>query len=185
MSNQYRKINRDQAGLLVVDVQERLLPAMCQPNLVVQNTARLIRGAHVLGLPLAITEQYRKGLGPTLAELAEAIQGFAPIEKLSFSACGAPDLERWLQDRGVRDVLLCGIEAHVCVTQSCLDLLAQGRHVFVIADAISSRSPENVQWGIGRMRDAGASILSTEMALFEMLGHAGTDAFKKIQSLVK
>jgi nicotinamidase-related amidase len=138
-----------------------------------------------LNLPLFASEQYRKGLGATVPEVAGAIPGFAPFEKLAFSACGAAGLLDALRARNITDVLLCGIEAHVCVCQTCLDLLDAGFRVFVVAEAVSSRTAENRQHGLERMRMAGAAIVSTEMVLFELLQRAGTDQFKQILGLVK
>ncbi len=178
-------MNRQQAGVVVVDVQERLVPAMCEKEWMVTNVVRLVKAARILGLPIFATEQYRKGLGPTVPEIAGAIPGFAPVEKYSFSACGAEGFVAGLRARGVQDVVLCGIEAHVCVSQTCLDLLAEGFRVFVAADALASRTSENCRAGIERMQGAGAAIVSTEMALFELLEKAGTAEFKEILNLVK
>jgi nicotinamidase-related amidase len=176
---------RAKVGLVVVDVQERLLPAIFEQQRVVQNTVRLIQGAAILQVPIFATEQYRKGLGLTAPEVAAAIPGFAPMEKLAFSACGAAGFIAALKQKKVSEAVLCGIEAHVCVTQTCLDLLEKGFRVFVAADAVSSRTPENYRLGVERMRAAGAVIVSTEMVLFELLERAGTDEFKQILNLVK
>jgi len=211
MSTPVTRIRRAEAGLVVIDIQERLLPAIHDKERVVRHARILIQGARILGLPLFLTEQYRHGLGPTVPEIAEAVAGgavtggavsetratstthqplvttapSAPLEKLTFSAAGVPACEQGLAARGVKDVVLCGIEAHVCVCQTCLDLLARGFRVFVVADAISSRTPENHRLGLERMRDAGAAVVSTEMVLFEMLERAGTAEFKQILTLVK
>lgn len=152
---------------------------------VVQNSLRLLRGALVLGIPILVTEQYRKGLGATVSEVAAEIPGFAPVEKTAFSACGAPGLLAGMKERGIADVILCGIEAHVCVCQTGLDLLDAGLRPFAAGDAISSRTPENKRSGLDRLRDAGATVVSTEMVLFELLGQAGGDAFKAILELVR
>ncbi len=185
MPNTSRRLDRAHAGLVVVDIQERLLPAIYQPERVRENALRLVKGAAVLRVPVLVTEQYRKGLGPTVPELAAAIPGFAPMEKLSFSACGADGFTRRLKELKISEVLLCGIEAHVCVAQTGLGLLDEGFRVFAAADAISSRTPENYGAGVDRMRAAGAVIVSTEMALFELLGRAGTAEFKQLLPLVK
>jgi nicotinamidase-related amidase len=179
------RLARARAGLVVVDVQERLLPAIFEQQRVLQNTVRLIQGAAVLQVPIFATEQYRKGLGATVPEVAGAIPGFAPMEKLAFSACGATGFVSGLKEKVVSDAVLCGIEAHVCVSQTCLDLLDDGFRVFVVADAVSSRTPENYRFGLDRMRAAGAVIVSTEMVLFELLEQAGTAEFKQILNLVK
>jgi nicotinamidase-related amidase len=180
-----RRIDRARTGLLVVDVQERLLPAIFERDRVLQNTLGLVHGAAALQVPVFATEQYPRGLGPTVPELAVALAGCKPLEKLAFSAWGAPGLPEALQARAVRDVVLCGTEAHVCVAQTCLDVLDAGLRAFVVADAVSSRTAENWRAGVERMRDAGAVIVSTEMILFELLERAGTDEFKQVQRLVK
>lgn len=185
MTTNPRRIVRKKAALAVVDIQERLLPAIFEKERVVQNSVRLIKGAAAMKLPIVATEQYRKGIGPTVPEIAGAIPGFAPIEKLAFSCCGADGFLAALEKAGVTDIVLCGIEAHVCVTQTCLDLLDKGCRVFVVADACSSRTPENHRIGLGRMRDAGAIIVSTEMILFDLLDRAGTEEFKQVLTLVK
>ena len=185
MQKKSLRLTRARAALVVVDVQERLLPAIFEKERVLQNVVRLIGGAGVLQVPVFATEQYRKGLGPTVPEVAAAIPGFAPMEKVAFSACGAAGFVAALKAKEVSDVVLCGVEAHVCVTQTCLDLLEEGFRVFVAADAISSRTPENYRFGVERMRTAGAAIVSTEMVLFELLEQAGTAEFKQILALVK
>jgi nicotinamidase-related amidase len=185
MQNHPLRLKRENTGLVVVDIQERLLPAMFEKERVVQNAVRLARGAGILGIPVWATEQYRKGLGPTVPAVAAAVAGFAPLEKMAFSACGAPGFAAALKDKPVSNVILSGIESHVCVAQTCLDLLEAGFGVCVAVDAISSRTAENCRIGADRMRASGAVIVSTEMALFELLGQAGTDEFKRILPLVK
>jgi nicotinamidase-related amidase len=179
------RLVRATTGLLMVDVQEKLLPAMFESQRVVQNCERLLKGSAILRLPIFVTEQYRKGLGPTVPQLAGAINGFAPMEKMAFSACGAANLLPGLKSKNVSDVLLCGIEAHVCVSQTCLDLLDHGFRVFVAADATSSRTAQNHQTGLDRMRNSGAIMVSTEMALLELLESAGNSEFKSILGLIK
>jgi nicotinamidase-related amidase len=185
MQSTSHRLRRAQAGLVVVDIQERLLPAIFERERVVQNAVRLLKGAAILRVPFFATEQYRKGLGVTVPEVAGAVAGFTATEKLAFSACGAAGFLPELKTKQVSDVLLCGIEAHVCVSQTCLDLLEAGFRVFVAADAISSRTPENYRFELDRMRAAGAVVVSTEMALFELLEQAGTEEFKQVLGLVK
>ncbi len=185
MQTPTHRIVRAHARLVVVDIQERLLAAIHEKQRVLDNAVRLVRGAHALAIPTTFTEQYRKGLGPTAPELVAASKTFSPIEKMTFSACGEPGFLNELSGQGSTDIVLCGIEAHVCVTQTCLDLLDRGLRVFVVADAVSSRTPENHRAGLDRMRAAGALLVSTEMVLFELLDRAGTDEFKQILNLVK
>lgn len=179
------RLTRENTALAIIDIQERLLPAMFEHERVLRAAGQLARGAALFDLPVIVTEQYRKGLGPTVPELASAIPGFAPIEKLAFSACGADGFLAELRGRLISQVVLCGIEAHVCVLQTCLDLLAEGVGVFVVADATSSRTPDNYRLAVERMRQAGAVIISAEMALFELAGEAGTEQFKKLLAIVK
>ena len=179
------RLQRTQAGLLLVDLQERLLPAMAEPARVLQNAVRLAQTAEILGVPTFVTEQYPKGLGPTVPEVAGAVDGFAPWAKLTFSACGVPGLMAALRAENVQQVMLCGIEAHVCVCQTGLELLERGFGVFAVADAMGSRTAENHRCGVERLRDAGAVVVSTEMGLFELLARAGTAEFKAVQALVK
>ncbi len=179
------RIVRAKTGLVVVDVQERLLPAIFDGEPLLQNVVRLIKAAVILRLPVLLTEQYRKGVGATVPAVAAAIPDFAPMEKMAFSCFGATGFEEALLARQVSDVVLCGIEAHVCVLQTCFDLLERGFRPFVVADAISSRAAGNHELGVSRMRDAGAIMVSTEMILFELLERAGTEEFKQVLALVK
>jgi len=170
-------------GLLVIDVQERLAPAIAGYRRVVWNIRRLIDGAKTLGLPVLATEQYPKGLGPTVPELAERL-GQIP-SKLTFSCCGCPESFQDLENRGVHKILVCGIEAHVCVQQSVLDLLARGWRVYVAADAVGSRRDVDYRIALRRMDSAGAMLTTTEAALFEWCTIAGTPQFKEISRLAK
>jgi nicotinamidase-related amidase len=185
MHDKTQRLERGRAALAVVDIQERLLPAMFEPERVARNASALCRGAGILRVPVLVTEQYRKGLGATVPAVAQAVPDFAPREKLAFSACGAAGFVEALRAASASDVILCGIETHVCVCQTCLDLLREGFRVFAVADAVSSRTPENQRLGLERMREAGAIVVSTEMVLFELLGQAGTAEFKQVQALVK
>ena len=179
-------MSRGDTALVVVDVQEKLVPAIDQNARVVWNVRRLIDGANVLGLPVAATEQYPKGLGPTIAELAERL-GSAP-SKLTFSCGGCPEfflvLEQW-RERGVHKILVCGMETHVCVQQTVLDLLADAWRVYVATDAVGSRFEVDYRTALGRMDSAGATLTTTEAALFEWCEVAGTPEFKQISRLAR
>jgi nicotinamidase-related amidase len=170
-------------ALLVVDVQQRLAPAINGASQVVWNVRRLIDGAKILGLPVIGTEQYPKGLGPTVAELAERL-GPAP-SKLTFSCGGCPGLFDELRGRGVHKILVCGMESHVCVQQTVLDLLADGWRVYVAVDAVGSRFEVDYRTALARMDSAGATLTSTEAALFEWCEVAGTPEFKQISALAR
>src|SRR6267142_6299200 len=179
------RLVRAKAALVVIDIQERLLPMIFESERVVRNAVRLIKGARVLGIPVLVTEQYKKGLGATTAAVAAEIADLPLMEKIAFSACGAAGFEKTLKTKKICDVILCGIEAHVCVSQTCIDLLDKGFRVFVVVDAMSSRTTDNHFIAVERMRDAGGVVASTEMVLFELLEKAGTDEFKQILALVK
>ncbi len=173
------------SALAVVDMQQQLLPAMFEQARVTQNVLRLIRGAAIMHMPIIASEQYPKGLGTVVPEVAGAIPGFRPIEKMQFSAAAGSTFMKALRSKDVQSVLICGIEAHICVTQTCLDLIENGVQVFIAHDATSSRTAENWHISAERMRQAGAVIVSTEMALFELIHSADSPDFKKILDLVK
>jgi nicotinamidase-related amidase len=176
-----RVLDRERAALVVVDVQEAFRPAVRDFDEVAAGAATLVRGALVLGLPVVVTEQYPRGLGATVPEVAEHLDGIEPIDKVCFSAAAADGF-----DLGGRDqVLLCGIESHVCVSQTAHDLLDRDVEVHVAADAVSSRTERNRDLGLHKMESSGAVVTSVETALFELLGAAGTDEFKQVQGLVK
>lgn len=176
------KLDPARAALVVVDVQEGFRPAVLDFERVAANVAVLVRGAHVLGLPMIVTEQYPKGLGSTVPEVAEHLGGVEPIEKVCFSAAQADGFRDAL---GRDQVLLCGIEAHVCVSQTAEDLVSDGREVHVAQDAVTSRTAANRDLGLHKMERSGAVATSVETALFELLGRAGTPEFKEVQALIK
>ena len=170
--------------LLVVDVQGKLARMMHRADELMDNLARIIKGAGVLEVPVICTEQNPRGLGPTVAELAPIIKT-EPLAKRSFSCCGEPLFLEALNLLGRTQVLLAGIEAHVCIYQTAVDLLGLGYEVHVLTDAISSRKDHNRQTAIGRMARAGAELTSVETALFEMLRVAEGEKFKQILQIVK
>lgn len=183
-------LEREHTLLLVVDIQERLAAAMNPAGLerLLHNTDILLSGALRLGLPVLATEQYPKGLGPTVPALRERLQAaeVALIEKLTFSCLGAPEVEARLDALEEHDtVILVGVEAHVCVYQTALELLARGLRVHVPADAVLSRTESNLATGLRLCERAGAVVTSTETVLFQLLGRAGTDEFKELSKLVK
>lgn len=180
-------LDPSRAVLVVIDVQEKLSAAMPKSVLrqVVKNTGVLIAAAGELGFSILLTEQYPQGLGRTLPELQQQLGSVKPIEKLAFSCCGEAAFTSRFSATDPRQVILTGMEAHVCVYQTALDLLGAGHHVFVPVDAVCSRSKANWRIGIEAMRRAGAVIGSTEMFLFQMLKVAGSESFKKLAKLVQ
>jgi nicotinamidase-related amidase len=179
------KLDRDRAALVVVDVQEAFRPAVIEFDKVARNVGTLVQGASVLGVPLLVTEQYPKGLGHTVPEVARHLDGVEAIEKVCFSAADSDGFNSSLRQSGKEQLLLCGIESHVCVSQTAEDLLASGHEVHVARDAVTSRTEENRELGLHKMERAGAVITSVEAALFELLRASGTPEFKAIQKLVK
>jgi nicotinamidase-related amidase len=175
-------------GLLVVDVQERLVEAIDGWQEVVWNVRRLIDAAKVLSVPVAATEQYPKGLGRTLPELAGRLRdGLVESihEKMTFSSGGCAGAFDAFRDRGGHKILVCGIEAHVCVAQTVFDLMADGWRTYVAVDAVGSRFPLDCRTALSRMDSAGATLTTTEAVLFEWCEIAGTPQFKQISSLAK
>jgi nicotinamidase-related amidase len=179
-------LNRDDVVLLVIDVQEKLCRAMDDKVLerLLLNTIILQESARELGIPMLATEQYVKGLGETLPGLKEKLTEPAQ-EKMTFSCCGDEPFLARLKSLGKRQVLVVGMEAHVCVLQTVIELLDAGYVVHLVKDAIMSRRKENWQVGVETARAAGAVITSTEAALFQLLRVAGTDEFKKLSKLVR
>ena len=171
--------------LIIVDVQERLIPKISGRRTVISNTVTLIKSVRILNIPIIITEQYPKGLGPTIPEIKDLIVPWQPIEKICFSCFGNSSFSKKLKELKRDNLILCGIECHVCIMQTALDGLKSGYSVFFVKDAISSRTKNNKETGFERMAQAGAIPTSTEMVVFELLREAGTDKFKQIVSLIR
>ncbi len=179
---------RERTALVVIDVQERLFPVMDAEHReeVMRNLKVLTAAARRLQLPLLVTEQYPKGLGHTLQEFKETLPpGTEPIEKVAFSCCGVDAFRGRLGATGARQLLLSGIEAHVCVLISALDLLAEGYAVHVVADAVTSRTQANWRLAMEQLRQAGAVVTTTETALFQLLRQANTEDFRELARLIR
>jgi len=182
------RLAREHAVFVLIDVQERLMPVIDRASDVLRNAERLVRGAHVLGVPVLLTEQYVKGLGATVDPIRAAFDetsGYRPIEKACFSAHGCEPFAAQLAALERPQVIVAGVEAHVCVHQTVLDLRAAGLDVTIVADAVSARSAENKEIALRRMVADGVRLSSTEMVLFELLGVSGTDEFRAISRLIK
>jgi nicotinamidase-related amidase len=176
-----------QPVLVVTDVQERLFAAMDaeRRDEMVRNLKILLTAARRLGTPIVVTEQYPKGLGRTLPELRVLLDGAPAVEKTSFSACGAAGFTERLSSLAPGPVILTGIEAHVCVLLTALDLLKQGRAVSIVADAVCSRRAGTMDLGLAQARQAGAVITSTETVVFQLLGDSDGDAFREMSKLLR
>lgn len=175
----------DSTVVVAIDFQERLFPVMHEKERLLKNVLKLIKGAQALRLPVILTEQYPKGLGPTLPEIKALLPDVQPIEKTCFSCCDEENFSRALEASKRRQVLICGIEAHICVYQTAMALLRTGYEVQVVADCISSRDPENRMVSLFRMGSAGISPTTVETALFELLKVGRGDTFKEISNIVK
>ena len=181
-------LTRHETALVFIDIQERLFPAMDADHReeVMRNIKVLTTAAGRLRVPLFATEQYPKGLGHTLQEVIDALgPGVEPIEKTTFSCCAVPAFDSRLAATGARHVVLAGIEAHVSVLMSALDLLAAGYAVHVVADAVTSRTQANWRLAMDLLRQAGAVVTSTETVLFQLLGQADTDEFRELARLIR
>jgi nicotinamidase-related amidase len=175
-------LRREDCVLVVIDIQERLLPVIWEKERVADNALKLAKFAAISNLPVLVTEQAK--LGATIAPVSQEIAGFSPIEKITFDSFGCAEFQRAVAQTGRKTLLLAGIEAHICVTQTAITGLAD-HQVQVISDACSSRAPQNWAVAMDRLRQAGAVISSTEMVIYELLGQAGTDEFKATLPLVK
>jgi len=178
-------LTTDNTVLVVIDVQDRMFRVIHDGEKLLRNLLKLIRGVKVWDIPVILTEQYPAGLGPTLPEITRLLPDVKPIEKVCFSCCDAPDFNKSLEALKRRQVLLTGIEAHVCIYQTAVDLLERGFQVQAVTDCVSAREPENKTVSLFRMGSAGISPTTTEMALFELLKVASGDKFKQISNIVK
>jgi nicotinamidase-related amidase len=178
-------LNPQDTCLVIIDIQEKLLPVMAESERVVKNAAVLIQIAKSLNIPIFWCQQVPRALGPTVNELTGLLEGVEPLEKSSFSCCGEEKFLASLDRLNPHTTILCGIETHVCVFQTAADLLRQGLEVHVVADATSSRTLENKQIGLDRMKQQGAVVTSTEMCLFELLRDAKHQKFRDLAKLIK
>ncbi|MCK9195880.1 MAG: hydrolase [Syntrophales bacterium] len=176
-------LNREEALLAVIDIQGNLYLAMDEKEFLLTNTAKLIKGINVLDIPIILTEQVK--IGPTIPELAGLMPDVKPINKNSFSCCGDAQFMAALTASGRKQVLVCGIEAHVCAYQTSMDLMERGFEVYVVADAVSSRTAGNREIGIQKLLASGAILTSTEMALFELLKTATDPKAKDVFKIIK
>jgi nicotinamidase-related amidase len=178
-------LDRARSALLVVDVQARLAPAIAEGERVTGRVRILLEAARLLGVPAVVSEQYPKGLGHTVEALQPLLDRARVIPKTHFSCAREPALAEAIRGLDRPQLVLCGMETHVCVLQTAIDLQDQGYAVHVAADAAGSRHPERRELGLARMRHAGCTIVDTEMVLFEWLGAAGTDEFRSLIPLIR
>jgi len=177
-------LNRDEAVLLIIDIQEKLVPAMKQGEQVIKNAYTLIATAQKLGIPIIATEQYPKGLGRTVPNLVNHLDPGSVFEKISFTGC-IPDVLRSIKTLGRKKIIITGMETHVCVFQTVRDLLKEDYEAFIASDAVCSRTEANYLNGLSLMSSMGAVITNTETIFFDLLKRAGTPEFKELSRLVK
>lgn len=178
-------MNKNDTLFIVVDFQEKLMPVMSDKESLEEKTCRLAEGMKVLGIPHIVTQQYTKGIGETIPSIAEAVGPFTAIDKISFSCLGNEEFAQQLEAAGRRTAVVCGIEAHICLQQTVLQLLDLGYQVYVPADCVSSRSPRDREQSLARMAAAGAVVTTYESILYELLRDAKAPEFKAISKIVK
>ena len=182
------RISKENTAALFVDMQERLIPAVTDGEEIVRRNVTLLEGLKVMGVPMIVLRQYPKGLGDTAPELREAMGEHVPFDKLAYSAMGDEAIRAEfarLKERDIKNILVCGVESHVCVLQSCIDLVAEGFQVLMVADAVTSRNPYDKKIALRRAAGEGILLTTVESALFELCVVAGTEEFKAISKLVK
>jgi nicotinamidase-related amidase len=178
-------LSAEKALLLVIDIQEKFQPILSNAEAVIENTRRLITGCNQLNVPVIVTEQYPKGLGETVAPLKHALKAETPVlEKTSFGCGGEPVVAEHLKAAKRQQILVCGLEAHVCVNQTVVSLLAQGYQVYLIEDAIGARDERNYHIAMKKLAQLGAIPSCVEMALFELMRHSRHPQFKAVQQLI-
>lgn len=176
---------REDSALLIIDVQERIFDVMQNKENVLTNIIKLVKAFRLMDVPVYYTEQYPKGLGYTHPLVREELSGITAYQKMSFSCAGNIDLVDELEEKDYENIIVCGIESHVCVQQTVLDLLFAGFNVNLVADAISSRKMMDYDIAVKRMLDSGATLCSTESIIFELLQESGTPLFKEVSKLIK
>ncbi|MAZ36660.1 hydrolase [Salibacteraceae bacterium] len=179
------RILKEHTKLVVIDIQEKLFPLIDNNEQLLKKCQTLIEGIKLLSVPTIVTEQYVKGLGKTIEPIAESLGQFEPIEKMTFSCMGEPNFNLKIEEHFIKNVLLCGIESHVCILQTAIDLLDAGHTPIVVADAVSSRNPYDKEIALQRFASEGIRVTTVESILFELCKISGTEQFKAISKLVK
>lgn len=178
-------LSKEGTALVIIDIQEKLFPHMTEKDRIAQNIAKLLKFAEIMKIPIVLTEQYPKGLGRTIPEVKRLIANIHPIEKVDFNCLGSEEFRACLGRLDARTLIIAGIESHICVTQTAIDGLDKGYNVYVVSDAVSSRSLADKAIAMERMMQSGVTIVSTEMLIYELLGRAGTAEFKEALKLVR
>ncbi len=178
-------LTREDTAFVAIDFQEKLMPAMSGMEELEDKSVRLIKGMKALGIPTIVTQQYTKGLGETIPSIAEALGDFEHVEKNTFGCMANEEFASKIKELGRKNIVVCGIEAHICVQQTVLQLMEEGYNVYLPADCVSSRSENDKLWSITRMGEAGAVITTYEAVLYEILRDSKAEGFKEISAIVK
>jgi nicotinamidase-related amidase len=179
------RILKERCAAIIIDVQERIFPVIHENEKLAKNIAILVQGLKVMGIPIFVSEQYVKGLGPTIETVAIHLPNVGRVEKVSFSCCDEPRILEGIAISGKENIILAGIESHVCVLQTVIDLKRNGYHPVVVEDCISSRNPNDKIVALERMRQEGTIITTYESLLFELLRYSGSEQFRAVSRLVK
>lgn len=179
------RITRENTTGLVIDIQDRLFPVMWEKEKFLKNCQILIQGMNELGIPMVVTQQYTKGLGETVEGIKSVLPDFQSIEKREFSCCDEPAVNLKLAELQTKNVIICGIESHVCVLQTAIDLKEAGYHPVVVMDCVSSRSPESIELVKERFRFEGIMMTSVESILFELTRSSAVPEFRAVSKLIK
>lgn len=178
-------LTRDNTAFVVIDFQERLVPAMNNKEKLEEKVVKLVKGMKVFDVPTVVTQQYTKGIGETIPSIAEALGDFKHVEKTTFSCMANDEFAAKMKEFDRKNVVVCGIEAHICVQQTVLELMEAGYNVYLVTDCVASRSEEDKLWSITRMGEAGAVITTYEAVLYEILRDSKADGFKAVSAIVK
>lgn len=179
------KITQENTFAIFIDFQEKLAPVMDGSDKIIEKTATLAKGLQELQIPLVVSQQYTRGLGETVPTVRDAIENFSYIDKVTFSCVQNEEINQWIENQNKKTVIVCGIEAHICVLQTVIDLIAKDYNVFVVADCVGSRSAYDKEIGLKRLEQEGAFLTTTEAVLFEITQGAKSPHFKVISNLVK
>ena len=178
-------LDKEHTGVVIIDVQEKLMQVMGQKQKVLDNIIRLLHLSQLYRLPVILTEHYRKWLGPTLPVIVEALPYYNPIDKMHFNCCDVGAFNDRLNSEGLRNIIVTGVESHICIFQTCVSVLEKGYSVHIPQDAVDSRTDENWRVGLRLMEKAGAVITSTEAIIYQLLKKAGTKEFNKILKIIR
>ena len=178
-------LEKEDTGLVIVDVQDKLMPVIERREEITKNIIMLVHLARLFNLPILLTEQHSKWLGSTLQEIREVLPEYSPVEKIDFNCCAVDLFNRNLERMGLKNIILAGVESHICIMQTCIGLLAKGYQIHIPQDAVGSRKEENRQVGLELMRGVGAVITSTETVIYQILKRGNTKEFREMLKLVK